>query len=57
MGWEVVVVVVTNGCLDFGTWEPVFYGDFGGRRRKRVLVKIVGDMSAAIANGEVRVAA
>jgi len=38
-----VVVAVTNGCLDFGTWERIFYGEFDGRRRKRVLVKIIGE--------------
>jgi secondary thiamine-phosphate synthase enzyme len=38
-----VVVVVTNGRLDFGTWERIFYGEFDGRRRKRVLVKIIGE--------------
>ncbi len=42
MGRE-VVVAVTNGRLDFGTWEQIFYGEFDGRRRKRVLVKIIGD--------------
>ena len=42
MGRE-VVVAVTNGRLDFGTWERVFYGEFDGRRRKRVLVKIIGE--------------
>jgi thiamine phosphate synthase YjbQ (UPF0047 family) len=36
------VVAVTNGRLDFGTWERIFYGEFDGRRRKRVLVKIIG---------------
>jgi secondary thiamine-phosphate synthase enzyme len=41
MGRE-VVVAVTNGQLDFGTWEQIFYGEFDGRRRKRVLVKIIG---------------
>jgi secondary thiamine-phosphate synthase enzyme len=40
MGRE-VVVAVTNGRLDFGTWEQIFYGEFDGRRRKRVLVKII----------------
>jgi thiamine phosphate synthase YjbQ (UPF0047 family) len=40
---RLVVVAVTNGRLDFGTWERVFYGEFDGRRRKRVLVKIVGE--------------
>jgi secondary thiamine-phosphate synthase enzyme len=43
MGRE-VVVAVTEGRLDFGTWERVFYGDFDGRRRKRVLVKIIGEL-------------
>jgi secondary thiamine-phosphate synthase enzyme len=42
MGRE-VVVAVTNGRLDFGPWEQIFYGEFDGRRRKRVLVKIVGE--------------
>jgi secondary thiamine-phosphate synthase enzyme len=42
MGRE-VVVAVTNGRLDFGTWERIFYGEFDGRRRKRVLVKIIGE--------------
>jgi secondary thiamine-phosphate synthase enzyme len=42
MGRE-VVVAVTNGQLDFGTWEQVFYGEFDGRRRKRVLLKIIGE--------------
>lgn len=42
MGRE-VVVAVTRGRLDFGTWEQIFYGEFDGRRRKRVLVKIIGD--------------
>ncbi len=42
MGRE-VVVAVTEGRLDFGTWEQVFYGEFDGRRRKRVLVKIIGE--------------
>ena len=42
MGRE-VVVAVTNGQLDFGTWERIFYGEFDGRRRKRVLVKIIGE--------------
>jgi secondary thiamine-phosphate synthase enzyme len=37
------VVAVTNGRLDFGTWEQIFYGEFDGRRRKRVLVKIIGE--------------
>ncbi len=42
MGRE-VVVAVTNGALDFGTWEQIFYGEFDGRRKKRVLVKIIGE--------------
>ncbi len=42
MGRE-VVVAVTEGQLDFGPWEQIFYGEFDGRRRKRVLVKIIGD--------------
>jgi secondary thiamine-phosphate synthase enzyme len=42
MGRE-VVVAVTNGRLDFSTWERIFYGEFDGRRRKRVLVKIIGE--------------
>jgi len=42
MGRE-VVVAVTKGRLDFGTWEQIFYGEFDGRRRKRVLIKIIGD--------------
>ena len=42
MGRE-VVVAVTKGALDFGTWEQIFYGEFDGRRRKRVLVKIIGE--------------
>jgi secondary thiamine-phosphate synthase enzyme len=41
MGRE-VVVAITGGKLDFGTWEQIFYGEFDGRRRKRVLVKIIG---------------
>ncbi len=41
MGRE-VVVAVTNSQLDFGTWEQIFYGEFDGKRRKRVLVKIIG---------------
>jgi secondary thiamine-phosphate synthase enzyme len=41
MGRE-VVVAVTSGKLDFGTWEQIFYGEFDGRRKKRVLVKIIG---------------
>jgi secondary thiamine-phosphate synthase enzyme len=42
MGRE-VVVAITNGELDFGPWEQIFYGEFDGRRRKRVLVKIIGE--------------
>ena len=42
MGRE-VVVAITDGKLDFGTWERIFYGEFDGRRRKRVLVKIIGE--------------
>ncbi len=42
MGRE-VVVAITDGQLDFGTWERIFYGEFDGRRRKRVLVKIIGE--------------
>jgi thiamine phosphate synthase YjbQ (UPF0047 family) len=38
-----VVVAVTNGVLDFGPWEQIFYGEFDGLRRKRVLVKIIGE--------------
>lgn len=41
MGRE-AVVAVTNGMLDFGTWEQIFYGEFDGKRPKRVLVKIIG---------------
>lgn len=42
MGRE-VVVAVTDGRLDFGPWEQIFYGEFDGQRRKRVLVKIIGE--------------
>ncbi len=42
MGRE-VVVAVTGGKLDFGPWEQIFYGEFDGMRKKRVLVKIIGD--------------
>lgn len=42
MGRE-VVVAITQGRLDFGTWERIFYGEFDGRRKKRVLVKIIGE--------------
>ncbi|MCF7793292.1 MAG: secondary thiamine-phosphate synthase enzyme YjbQ [Candidatus Cloacimonetes bacterium] len=41
MGRE-VVVAITNGKLDFGPWEQIFYGEFDGKRRKRILVKIIG---------------
>ncbi|RKY09793.1 MAG: YjbQ family protein [Planctomycetota bacterium] len=43
MGRE-VVVAVTGGRLDFGPWEQIFYGEFDGKRKKRVLVKIIGDL-------------
>jgi secondary thiamine-phosphate synthase enzyme len=42
MGRE-VVVAITKGQLDFGPWEQIFYGEFDGRRRKRVLVKVIGE--------------
>jgi len=42
MGRE-VLVAITDGNLDFGPWEQIFYGEFDGRRRKRVLVKIIGE--------------
>lgn len=42
MGRE-VVVAITEGRLDFGTWERIFYGEFDGRRKKRVLIKIIGE--------------
>jgi len=42
MGRE-VVVAITGGDLDFGPWEQIFYGEFDGRRRKRVLVKVIGE--------------
>jgi len=42
MGRE-VVVAITNGSLDFGPWEQIFYGEFDGKRRKRVLVKVIGE--------------
>jgi secondary thiamine-phosphate synthase enzyme len=42
MGRE-VVVAVTNGKLDFGPWEQIFYGEFDGRRPKRVLIKVIGE--------------
>ena len=42
MGRE-VVVAITNGKLDFGPWEQIFYGEFDGKRKKRVLVKILGE--------------
>ena len=42
MGRE-VVVAITNGALDFGPWEQIFYGEFDGKRAKRVLIKVIGD--------------
>ncbi len=42
MGRE-VVVAITNGRLDFGPWEQIFYGEFDGRRSKRVLIKLIGE--------------
>lgn len=42
MGRE-VVVAITNGQLDFGPWEQIFYGEFDGRRKKRLLIKIIGE--------------
>lgn len=42
MGRE-VIIAITNGKLDFGPWEQVFYGEFDGRRKKRALVKIIGE--------------
>jgi len=42
MGRE-VVVAITQGKLDFGTWEEIFYGEFDGKRKKRVMVKIIGE--------------
>jgi secondary thiamine-phosphate synthase enzyme len=42
MGRE-VVVAITEGVLDFGPWEQIFYGEFDGRRKKRVLVKVIGE--------------
>ena len=42
MGRE-AVVAITNGRLDFGTWERIFYGEWDGRRPKRVLIKIIGE--------------
>ncbi len=42
MGRE-VVIAITNGKMDFGPWEQVFYGEFDGKRKKRVLVKIIGE--------------
>ncbi|ACB86280.1 secondary thiamine-phosphate synthase enzyme YjbQ [Natranaerobius thermophilus] len=42
MGRE-VVVAITDGKLDFGPWEQIFYGEFDGRRKKRVLVKVIGE--------------
>ena len=42
MGRE-VVVAVTDGKLDFGTWEQIFYGEYDGKRNKRILIKIIGE--------------
>jgi len=42
MGRE-VVVAITQGCLDFGPWEQIFYGEFDGQRSKRVLIKVIGE--------------
>ena len=42
MGRE-VVVAITNGKLDFGTWEQIFYGEYDGKRNKRILIKIIGE--------------
>ncbi len=42
MGRE-VVIAITNGKLDFGPWEEIYYGEFDGQRKKRVLVKIIGE--------------
>ena len=42
MGRE-VVVAITNGKLDFGPWEQIFYGEFDGKRAKRILIKVIGD--------------
>jgi secondary thiamine-phosphate synthase enzyme len=42
MGRE-TVIAITNGQLDFGPWEQIFYGEFDGRRRKRVLIKVIGE--------------
>ncbi len=42
MGRE-VVVAITGGELDFGTWEQIFYGEFDGKRRKRALIKVIGE--------------
>jgi secondary thiamine-phosphate synthase enzyme len=42
MGRE-VVVAITRGKLDFGTWEQIYYGEFDGRRKKRILIKIIGE--------------
>ena len=42
MGRE-VIVAITNGQLDFGPWEQIFYGEFDGKRKKRVLVKVIGE--------------
>ncbi len=49
MGRE-VVVAITKGKLDFGPWEQIFYGEFDGRRSKRVLVKLIGDLSLKLSS-------
>ncbi len=41
--WITFVVAITNGKLDFGPWEQIFYGEFDGQRDKRVLVKVIGE--------------
>ena len=46
MGRE-VVVAITNGKLDFGPWEQIFYAEFDGRQRKRVLIKVIGEWGGA----------
>ena len=42
MGRE-VIIAITNGNLDFGPWEQIFYGEFDGQRSKKVLIKVIGD--------------
>ena len=51
MGRE-VVIAITGGRLDFGPWEQIFYGEFDGRRKKRVLVKIIGEQASSLTAGE-----